>query len=98
MIPAEATADVDVRILPDQDPDSVLAELKRVVADTAVHFTTLLAPKPPLASPATSAFFRAVERATYEDMLVNQIDAAISKSGPGSLEKLLNGGETWVVE
>ena len=66
VIPAEATADLDVRILPDQNPDSVLAELKRVVADTAVHFTSLLAPKPPLASPANSDFFRAVERASLD--------------------------------
>ena len=31
VIPAEATADVDIRLLPDQNPDSVLATLKRVV-------------------------------------------------------------------
>jgi 2-oxoglutarate ferredoxin oxidoreductase subunit beta len=42
--------------------------------------------------------FRAVERPTYEEMMVGQIDAAIAKSGPGSLEKLLNSGDTWVVE
>jgi len=48
--------------------------------------------------PQPVGIFRAVERATYEDMMVNQIDAAIAKSGPGSLEKLLNSGETWVVE
>ena len=28
----------------------------------------------------------------------NQINEAIAKSGPGSLEKLINSGETWVVE
>jgi len=27
-----------------------------------------------------------------------QIDAAIAKTGPGNLEKLMNSGETWVVE
>ncbi len=48
--------------------------------------------------PQAVGIFRAVERATYEDMLVDQINAAISKSGPGSLEKLINGGETWTVE
>jgi hypothetical protein len=31
-------------------------------------------------------------------MLIGQIDEAIAKSGPGSLEKLLNSGDTWVVE
>ena len=31
-------------------------------------------------------------------MMVNQIDSAITKNGPGSLEKLINSGDTWVVE
>ncbi|MCA1600972.1 MAG: 2-oxoacid:ferredoxin oxidoreductase subunit beta, partial [Acidobacteria bacterium] len=48
--------------------------------------------------PQPVGIFRAVERATYEEMMVNQIDAAISKSGPGSLDKLINSGDTWVVE
>lgn len=48
--------------------------------------------------PQPVGIFRAVERPTYEAMLVDQIDASIAKSGPGSLEKLLNSGETWVVE
>ncbi len=48
--------------------------------------------------PQPVGIFRAVERATYEDLLVAQIDAAIAKSGPGSLEKLINSGDTWLVE
>ncbi|MGI8995178.1 MAG: 2-oxoacid:ferredoxin oxidoreductase subunit beta [Pyrinomonadaceae bacterium] len=48
--------------------------------------------------PQPIGIFRAVERATYEDMLVDQIDAAIAKTGPGNLEKLINSGDTWVVE
>ncbi len=63
VIPPEASADIDIRLLPDQDPDQFLAELKRVTADTAVHFRTLLAVKPPLQSPLNSDFVRAVERA-----------------------------------
>ncbi|GAC1652639.1 MAG: M20/M25/M40 family metallo-hydrolase [Gemmatimonadaceae bacterium] len=66
VIPAEATAEIDVRLLPDQDPASVLADLKRVVNDPAVEFTTLLQPKTPLESPIESPFFRAVERAVRE--------------------------------
>jgi hypothetical protein len=31
-------------------------------------------------------------------MMVDQIDAAVAKSGPGSLEKLINSGDTWVVD
>lgn len=48
--------------------------------------------------PQPVGIFRAVERPTYEDMMMDQIEAAIAKSGPGSLEKLLNSGDTWVVE
>ncbi len=67
VIPAEASAEVDVRLLPDQNADSVLAELKRVVGDTAVHFSTILAPKAPLESPIASAFVRAVEMAARDN-------------------------------
>jgi acetylornithine deacetylase/succinyl-diaminopimelate desuccinylase-like protein len=63
VIPAEATADVDVRLLPDQDEVEMLAILKRIVADTAVQFTTLLAPKTRLENPVDTDLFRAIERA-----------------------------------
>ncbi len=48
--------------------------------------------------PQPVGIFRAVTRPTYEDMMEDQIEAAIAKSGPGSLEKLINSGDTWVVE
>jgi acetylornithine deacetylase/succinyl-diaminopimelate desuccinylase-like protein len=66
VIPAEASAEIDVRLLPDQSPDSMLATLKRIVADTTVHFQTLLAPKAPFESPVNTDLFRAVERAAKE--------------------------------
>ncbi|MBV9773522.1 MAG: M20/M25/M40 family metallo-hydrolase, partial [Gemmatimonadetes bacterium] len=34
VIPAEAAADIDVRLLPDQDPQAFMDELRRVAADT----------------------------------------------------------------
>ncbi|HEY3258477.1 MAG TPA: M20/M25/M40 family metallo-hydrolase, partial [Gemmatimonadaceae bacterium] len=46
VIPPEATAEIDVRLLPDQDTAQMLATLQRLAADTAVHFRTLLEPKP----------------------------------------------------
>jgi 2-oxoglutarate ferredoxin oxidoreductase subunit beta len=64
--------------------------------DPSVAFMLARMEQPDFPQPV--GIFRAVERATYEAMMVDQIDAAISKSGPGSLEKLLNSGETWVVE
>ncbi len=66
VIPGEASADVDIRLLPDANPDSMLATLKRVVADTAVHFSPLIVPKAPFESPTNTDFFRAVERAAHE--------------------------------
>jgi acetylornithine deacetylase/succinyl-diaminopimelate desuccinylase-like protein len=66
VIPPEASAEVDIRLLPDQDPDSVLATLKAVVADTAVQFTQLITPKAPFESSTTTDFFRAVERVSRE--------------------------------
>ncbi|HEU5183082.1 MAG TPA: M20/M25/M40 family metallo-hydrolase [Gemmatimonadaceae bacterium] len=66
VIPAEATADVDIRLLPDQSPDSVLGVLKRLVNDTSVHWTTLLAPKTPLENPVNTDLFSAIERASRD--------------------------------
>jgi hypothetical protein len=31
-------------------------------------------------------------------MLKEQVEAAIEKMGPGSLEKLLHSGDTWVID
>ena len=66
VIPAEATADIDIRLLPDQNPDSVLTVLKRIVGDDGVVWSPLLAPKTPLENPIDTDLFRAVERATRE--------------------------------
>lgn len=66
VIPPEATAEIDIRILPHHNRDTVLAMLKRVVNDTAVHFSTLIVPKAPLESPLASPVVRAIERAALE--------------------------------
>ena len=66
VIPGVATADIDVRLLPDQDAAEFLRTLQGVVGDTAVHFTTLLQPKTPLESPIETDLFRAIERAAHE--------------------------------
>jgi acetylornithine deacetylase/succinyl-diaminopimelate desuccinylase-like protein len=66
VIPGVATADIDVRLLPDQDPAEFLATLQGIVGDTAVHFTTLLQPKTPLESPIDTDLFHAIERAAHD--------------------------------
>ena len=40
----------------------------------------------------------AVERATYEEVVTNQIQSAILKKGEGELEDLLMHGETWTIK
>lgn len=40
----------------------------------------------------------AVERPLYEAEMTRQIQQAIAKQGEGNLEKLLNHGETWVIQ
>jgi 2-oxoglutarate ferredoxin oxidoreductase subunit beta len=64
--------------------------------DPSVAFMLARMEQPDFPQPV--GIFRAIERATYEDMMGDQIQAAVAKSGPGSLEKLINSGETWVVE
>ena len=41
--------------------------------------------------------FRSVERAVYDDLMNEQLEAAREKSGEGDLEALLHSGDTWVV-
>jgi acetylornithine deacetylase/succinyl-diaminopimelate desuccinylase-like protein len=66
VIPAEATAELDIRLLPDQDTSQVRDALIRVVQDTAVHWQTILPPRAPLESPIETDLFRAIERAARE--------------------------------
>jgi 2-oxoglutarate ferredoxin oxidoreductase subunit beta len=48
--------------------------------------------------PRPVGIFLAVDRPRYEDEMEKQIDSAISKRGKGQLDKLLNGGDTWVIQ
>jgi acetylornithine deacetylase/succinyl-diaminopimelate desuccinylase-like protein len=66
VIPAEAAADIDIRLLPDTDPGKLLATLKALVNDSSVHWQPLLAPKAPLESPTDTELFHAIERAARE--------------------------------
>ena len=64
--------------------------------DPSVAFMLARMEQPDFPQPV--GIFRSVSRDTYEDLLAGQIDAAIAKTGPGNLEKLINSGDTWVVE
>jgi 2-oxoglutarate ferredoxin oxidoreductase subunit beta len=48
--------------------------------------------------PQPVGIFRDVERPTYEEGVNAQIERAVAKQGRGQLEKLINGGDVWVVE
>jgi acetylornithine deacetylase/succinyl-diaminopimelate desuccinylase-like protein len=66
VIPPEASADLDIRLLPDQDPAAFLRELRRVANDTAVHFESPPTLESPLENPIDTDLFRAIERAARE--------------------------------
>jgi 2-oxoglutarate ferredoxin oxidoreductase subunit beta len=66
------------------------------LADPSVAFMLARMEQPEFPQPV--GIFRAVERPSYDQLLVDQIDNAIAKSGPGSLDKLINTGDMWTVE
>jgi acetylornithine deacetylase/succinyl-diaminopimelate desuccinylase-like protein len=63
VIPPVATAALDVRLLPGQEPAAFLAELERVVGDTAVTFRPQGPSWPATESPTDTELFRAIEAA-----------------------------------
>ncbi len=60
VIPPVATAAIDVRLLPGQDPGAFLAELTRVVGDTAVTVRPQGPNWPATESPTETEMFRAI--------------------------------------
>ncbi len=73
VIPPLATAALDVRLLPGQEPAAFLVELQRVVGDTAVTFRPQGPNWPATESPTDTEMFRAIEaaaRARRPDALV----------------------------
>src|SRR5690349_441618 len=66
------------------------------LSDPSVAFMLARMEQPEFPQPV--GIFRTIDRPTYEDMMVDQIQASIAKVGPGNLEKLINSGDTWVVE
>jgi acetylornithine deacetylase/succinyl-diaminopimelate desuccinylase-like protein len=66
VIPGLATADIDIRLLPDQDTTEFLKTLEGIIGDTAVHLTHLGNTKAPLESPIDTDLFRAIEKAAHD--------------------------------
>ena len=65
-LPQTAQAVVNCRMLPDEVPDSVIATIRRVVADTAIRVTVRTAPVPSPLSPLIPEVLEPVERITRE--------------------------------
>lgn len=64
--------------------------------DPSVAFMLARMEQPDFPQPV--GIFRSIKRPSYDQLLVEQIDNAIAKSGPGSLDKLINTGDMWTVE
>jgi acetylornithine deacetylase/succinyl-diaminopimelate desuccinylase-like protein len=62
VIPAEATASLDCRLLPGDDPRRLLAKLEEVAGDGGLRWEVLLS-ETATESPIDTALFRAIERA-----------------------------------
>jgi len=64
--------------------------------DPSVAFMLARMEQPDFPQPV--GIFRAVDRPSYDEMMTEQIETAIAKSGPGSLEKLIYSGDMWTVD
>ena len=61
VVPAQAEARLDVRLLPDQSPDTFLRQLRSVIDDPAVTVLPVTTVTPPQAtSPINTPFYRAL--------------------------------------
>ena len=58
----------------------------------------LLAALEPPDFPQAFGIFREVSKPTYDDLLISQIQAAVSRNGRGRLSQLLGAGTTWNVD
>ena len=83
-IPQVATADLDIRLLPDQDPAAFLAELERVIADPRVKLAEISPLPPRYSAPLGTELFRAIEATAAE--LLPGVPAATPIS-PGASDR-----------
>ena len=61
VIPPQASAQLDVRLLPSETPERFLDALREVIADDSIQIETLLS-WPPSRSPTDTEFFRVLEK------------------------------------
>ncbi len=64
VIPTEASCNLDVRLLPGENPNDFLAELAKIIADPLIKIENVNTFKPPNSSPLDTELFRAIARVT----------------------------------
>ncbi len=62
VIPGKAEAGLDVRLLPDEDPEVFVAELRRIIADDRVEIELPFRPEKSSVSPFEGGFFAVLEK------------------------------------
>jgi acetylornithine deacetylase/succinyl-diaminopimelate desuccinylase-like protein len=68
VLPATASAELDCRLLPGEDPDAFVERLRSIVADDGLEFTVLMR-FPPSSSPTDTDLYRAIEKVAAADGL-----------------------------
>jgi acetylornithine deacetylase/succinyl-diaminopimelate desuccinylase-like protein len=66
IIPGEATGNLDIRLLPDEDTAAFKTALTRIVDDPKVEIRTLPGLEPKFNAPINTALFHGIERAVHE--------------------------------
>ncbi|WP_218082176.1 M20/M25/M40 family metallo-hydrolase [Anthocerotibacter panamensis] len=62
VIPTTATCNLDVRLLPGENPEAFLAELRQVIGNPAVQFENINGFKPPNSSPVDTELFSVITK------------------------------------
>ena len=62
VIPQTASAELDIRLLPDEDTVAFRRELERVIGDSSITFESIGDMAPPFDAPIDTELFRAIER------------------------------------
>jgi acetylornithine deacetylase/succinyl-diaminopimelate desuccinylase-like protein len=75
VIPPQASAQLDVRLLPSEDPQRFLDELQKVIGDESIKIELVLS-RPPSASPTGSEFFKILKE------IANSHDPGIQVTTP----------------
>jgi len=92
---AGANGRLEIASVADTDPASIITH--DVHGPPSLAFTLAHLSQGPT-EPTCIGVFREVRRDTYGDAIHDQIARATERLGPGDLDALLHGGDTWTVE